>query len=68
MMKGIKMSKIVRYLDKNDLIFILADYFKVEKKDVNLFLFNAIEGYGFGEHEVPSLRVEVNISKDFEDK
>lgn len=62
------MNKIVRYLDKNDLIFILADYFKVEKKDVNLSLFNTIEGYGLGEHEVPSLLVEVNISRDFEDK
>ena len=60
--------KDVRYLDKNDLIFILADYFKVKIKDVNLFLFNTIEGYGLGEHEVPSLRVEVNFSKDFEDK
>ena len=62
------MSKIVRHLDKNDLIFILADYFKVDKENVNILLFSATEGYGMGEHEVLSVEARVDISRDFEDK
>ena len=53
------MSKLIRHLDKNDLIFILADYFGVEAKDVNLLPFITTEGY---EHNVASVRAEVDIS------
>ena len=56
------MSKLIRHLDKNDLIFILADYFGVEVNDVNLLPFITTEGYGLDEHDVASVRAEINIS------
>ena len=56
------MSKLIRHLDKNDLIFILADYFGVEINDVNLLPFITTEGYGLDEHDVASVRAEINIS------
>ena len=55
-------GKLIRHLDKNDLIFILADYFGVDVKDVNLLPFITTEGYGMAEHEVASVRAEVDIS------
>ena len=56
------MSKLIRHLDKNDLIFILADYFGVKIEDVSLLPFIVTEGYGPNEHDVPSIRAEINIS------
>ena len=56
------MSKLIRHLDKNDLIFILADYFGVKAEDVKVLPFITTEGYGLSEHNVASVRVEINIS------
>lgn len=56
------MSKVIRHLDKNDLIFILADYFGVETKNVNVLPFITTEGYGPNEHDIASVRAEVDIS------
>lgn len=55
---------LIRHLDKNDLIYILADYFDVKVEDVHLIPFITTEGYGMNEHDVPSIRAEVNLNKD----
>lgn len=56
------MTKLIRHFDKDELIFILADCFGVETKDINLIPFITTEGYGQGEHEVLSVRAEVDLT------
>ena len=54
--------RTVKHLDKDDLVFILADYFDVREVDVKVIPFIDIEGSGMGEHEVASIKVEVDVT------
>ena len=57
------MSKLIKHLSKNDLIFILADYFGVSQEKVNLIPFISTEGYGMVEYNVLNIRAEIDITK-----
>ena len=56
------MSKLIRHLDKNDLVYILADYFGVKIEDVNLIPFMTTENYEIHEHDILSVRAEVDLN------
>ena len=53
--------KVIRHLDKNDLVYVLADYFKVNKENVDLIPYPTIEGYGMNEHYSASVRAEITL-------
>lgn len=62
------MSRLVRYLDAEDIVWIIAKYFDVPKKDVDLIPYLMSIGYGPTEHDVPSIRAEIRISDKHFDK
>lgn len=53
------MNKI--FLDKTDVQQIIANYYDVDLKAVNLHLFNTTKGYGMDEHD--EAEIEVIITK-----
>lgn len=57
-------GKPILQLDKEDLITVLADHYKVMRQDVNVIPFMTIVGIGTDEHEAPSVRVEIILSNN----
>lgn len=55
-------GKLIKRLDKNDLVYILADYFEVDVKAVSLLPSIVTEGSGMSEHDVATVTAEVDIT------
>lgn len=51
--------KTIIELNKEDVETILAEYFKVPKNKVMIYISIGWEGYGPGEHQVGRLKAEV---------
>ena len=56
------MSRLVRYLDAEDITWIVAKFFDVPKENVDLIPFLTSVGYGPTEHDVPGVRAEIRIT------
>lgn len=52
------------HLTKKDIQKVLAEHFDVKPDAVDVNCYMDIEGYGPGEHEVPSVRAVIEIKKE----